>query len=86
MSGRTTPDDDGAPLTDGELREMLARARANDHPQVVRLVTRYVTLRRVTADVIAAIEEREGGAAVAKSPLLLRARELSARVSRSGAT
>lgn len=34
-------------------------------------------LRRVTADVIAAIEAREGGAAVAKSPLLLRARELS---------
>jgi len=29
------------------------------------------------ADVIASIEAREGGAAVARTPLLLRARELS---------
>jgi hypothetical protein len=43
----------------------------------VRLVTSYVTLRRVMADVIASIEAREGGAAVARTPLLLRARELS---------
>ncbi|HEU4720365.1 MAG TPA: hypothetical protein VFS59_03310 [Gemmatimonadaceae bacterium] len=86
MTDRAPLRADDVPLTDRELREMLVLARAQDHPQVVRLVTSYVTLRRVTADVVAAIEEREGGAAVAKSPLLLRARELSARILPSGTT
>jgi len=67
-----------APLTDDELRELLLQARARDDRPVLRLVTSYVTLRRVTADVIAVLEAREGGAAVARSPLLLRARALSA--------
>jgi hypothetical protein len=61
----------------------LAQGREHADRRLVRLVTSYVTLRGVTADVIAAIEAREGGAAVAKSPLLLRARELSG--GRSGA-
>jgi len=43
----------------------------------VRLIVSYITLRRVMADVIASIEARDGAAAVARSPLLLRARELS---------
>jgi hypothetical protein len=66
-----------APLRDTELRELLVRARAQDDHRVAQLITSYVTLRRVMADVIASIEAREGGAAVAKTPLLLRARELS---------
>ena len=66
-----------APLRDAELRELLVRARAQDDHRVAQLITSYVTLRRVMADVIASIEAREGGAAVAKTPLLLRARELS---------
>ena len=68
---------DAEPLRDAELRELLARARERDDPQFVRLITSYVTLRRVMADVIASIEAREGGASVARTPLLLRARELS---------
>jgi hypothetical protein len=64
-------------LTDAELREMSVRARRDGDPQVQRLLTGYLTLRRVTADVIAFIEAREGGAAVAGSPLLLRARQLA---------
>ena len=70
-------DADVASIADGELRDLLAEGREHADGRLVRLVTTYVTLRRVTADVIAAIEAREGGAAVAKSPLLLRARELS---------
>jgi hypothetical protein len=77
---------DDTPLSDGELRALLVRARKLDDPHLVRLVTSYVTLRRVTADVIAGIEARDGGAAVAKSPLLLRARELSTRSTPSRAT
>jgi len=69
--------DDDAPLSDVELRELLTRAREHDDRRLVRLITGYVTLRRVMADVIASIEAREGGAAVARAPLLLRARELS---------
>jgi hypothetical protein len=66
-----------ASVTDVELRALLARARANGDTSLHRLVTSYVTLRRVTADVIASIEARDGGAAVARTPLLLRARDLS---------
>lgn len=70
-------DADVAPITDSELRALLAQGREHADGPLVRLVTSYLTLRRVTADVIAAIEAREGGAAVAKNPLLRRARELS---------
>ena len=66
-----------SPLRDAELRALLARARAQDDQELVRLIVSYITLRRVMADVIASIEARDGGAAVARTPLLLRARELS---------
>ena len=75
----TVSADADTPMSDDELRTLLTRARTLDDPQLARLVTSYVTLRRVTADVIAGIEARDGGAAVAKNPLLLRARELSTR-------
>lgn len=77
MNDDPTVNGDVASITDGELRQLLAQGREHADPRLVRLVTSYVTLRRVTADVIAAIEARDGGAAVAKNPLLLRARELS---------
>jgi hypothetical protein len=67
-----------APLTDAELRALGLRARASDDPLLRRLLTGYVTLRRVTADVVAFIEAREGGAAVGGTPLLRRARDLAA--------
>jgi len=76
----TQADSDGvaeAPLTDVELRTLLLRARASDDALLRRLVTGYLTLRRVTSDVIALIEAREGGAAVAGAPLLRRARALA---------
>jgi hypothetical protein len=69
-------------LRDAELRELLTRARAHDDRALMRLITSYVTLRRVMADVIASIEARDGGASVARSPLLLRARELSGKLFR----
>jgi len=80
--GEGASDGDDAPLRDAELRELLGRARAHDDRRVVQLITSYVTLRRVMADVVASIEAREGGAAVARTPLLLRARELSGSLDR----
>jgi hypothetical protein len=66
------------PLTDAELHALAIRARSADDELLRRLLTGYVTLRRVTADVIAFVEAREGGAAVAGTPLLRRARALTA--------
>lgn len=77
MSATPTPEPEPTLLTDAELRALAVRARADDDPQLRRLVTDYLTLRRVTADVIAYIEAREGGAGVAGVPLLLRARQLA---------
>ena len=68
--------------TDAELRTLMARARASDDTALRRVVISYVTLRRVTADVIRFIEAREGGAAVAETPLLRRARRLADRTGR----
>jgi hypothetical protein len=79
MNDEPLQDADGASMDDGELRDLLAQGREHADGRLVRLVKSYVMLRRITADVIAAIEAREGGAAVAKNPLLLRARQLSGR-------
>ena len=82
MSGEDASGTGDAPLRDAELRELLVRARAQDDRPLVQLVTSYVTLRSVMAEVIASIEARDGCATVARSPLLLRARELSGGSSR----
>jgi len=81
-AGVGAPSADDSPLLDAELRALLARARTQDDGEVVRLIVSYVTLRRVMADVIASIEAQDGGAAVARMPLLLRARELSGNLFR----
>ena len=73
---RDDPTTDTTPA-DAELRTLLAPARASDDTLLRRVVLSYVTLRRVTADVIVFIEGREGGAAVAATPLLRRARGLA---------
>lgn len=77
----TDGEDDGgephSPMPDTELKSLLQHARQSGDEPLRRLVTDYITLRRVTADVIAFIESREGGAAVSGTPLLLRARALT---------
>lgn len=78
----TTGGEDGggalrSPIADTELKSLLQDARQRGDEPLRRLVTDYITLRRVTADVIAFIESREGGAAVSGTPLLLRARALT---------
>jgi hypothetical protein len=79
-----TPDGETSttPISDVELRTLVLRARADDDPLLRRLIASYLTLRRVTADVIAFVEAREGGAGVAGVPLLSRARQLAAAAPR----
>ena len=76
----TTPDTaDEAPLGDAELRDLLARAKADDDEPLRRLVSSYVMLRRLSADVIELIETQYGGATVARAPLLARVKRLTRR-------
>ena len=67
------------PLTDDELRALLARAREADDDALRRLVSGYITLRRLSADMLGLIETREGAATVVRTPLFLRLRELTRR-------
>ena len=68
---------DTAPPTDAEMRAIHRRALEQGDEPLRRLVKAYLTLRRITADVVTLVETREGGAAVAGTPLLQRARRLA---------
>jgi hypothetical protein len=71
--------EEGAGLSDADLRRLLAQAHATGDEPLRRLVVSYVTLRRLTADVISFIETRDGGQLVARAPLLSRAKSLATR-------
>ena len=75
----TDAPDDALPLTDADLRELLARAKEGNDEPLHRLVSSYVTLRRLSADVIELIETQFGGATVARAPLLTRVKRLTRR-------
>ena len=64
-------EDFGAPApSDAELAELLAQARATGNVPLRRLIYCYRGLRRVTADVVATLEERDGPAIFRSVPLL----------------
>jgi hypothetical protein len=71
------PDD--TQISDAELRDLLARAKEGNDASLRRLVSSYVTLRRLSADVIELIETQFGGAIVARAPLLTRVKRLTRR-------
>ena len=71
--------DDESPLTDDELRALLARARDAGDDELRHLVSSYITLRRLAAEMLGLIETREGAATVVRTPLFLRLRELTRR-------
>jgi hypothetical protein len=66
-------------IGDAELRALLARAKADGDEPLRRLVSSYVTLRRLSADVIELIETQFGGATVARAPLLTHVKRLTRR-------
>jgi hypothetical protein len=71
------PDEPG--LSDAELRELLARAKASNDEPLRRLLASYVTLRRLSADVIDLIETQFGGQTVARAPLFTHVKRLTRR-------
>ena len=70
-------DGDAGPVADADLHALLLQARRNGDVPLHRLVIAYMTLRRVTADVVGLVAAREGGASIAGTPLLKRARKLT---------
>ena len=72
-------DEPAESIGDAELRALLARAKAEGDEPLRRLVSSYVTLRRLSADVIELIETQFGGATVARAPLLTHVKRLTRR-------
>jgi len=70
---------DATGMSDAELRVILAQARAADDAAVHRLVTSYISLRRLAAELVGVIETREGGKTIEQTPLFRRVRELTRR-------
>lgn len=70
---------DATGLSDAELKTLIDRARATGDAELRRLITSYLTLRRVTADVVEFLITREGGVLVERTPLIALARRLARR-------
>jgi hypothetical protein len=73
------PSDDEPPLTDDELRALLACARETGDEPLRRLLASHLAIRRLAAEMLTLIEAREGAATVVRTPLFLRLRELTQR-------
>jgi len=76
MTDPTNLDEDYVP-SDVELRRLHAQAKAAGDEPLRRMLGGYLALRRVTADVVAYLETRDGVAQVARIPLLARAKRLA---------
>ena len=79
LSAEDFAPDDASGVSDAELRALLADARASDNEPLRRLLASYITLRRLSAEVITLIEAREGGAIVVRNPLFSRLKHLTRR-------
>ena len=73
------PPDDAAGMTDEELRALLAKARAAGDETLRRLLASYITLRRLSSEMLTLIEAREGAIVVVRTPLFQRIRHLTRR-------
>ena len=74
--------DDAAGLSDAELRALLAQARASGDDPLRRLLASYITLRRMSAEMLTLIEAREGAVTVVRTPLFMRLRHLTRRTAK----
>lgn len=65
------------PIPYADLHALMRQSRRTHDASLRRLVVGYLTLRRVTADLVALVGAREGGATIASTPLYRRARDLA---------
>lgn len=79
LTAEPFPADDAAGLSDDELRRLLADAKARDDEPLRRLLASYITLRRLSAEMLTLIEAREGAVTVLRTPLFARLRHLTRR-------
>ena len=73
------PPDDAAGLSDAELRQLLERARASNDEPLRRLLASYITLRRLSAEMLTVIAAREGAMTITRTPIFQRLRDLTQR-------
>ena len=71
--------DDASGMSDDELRALLVQARAAGDEPLRRLLASYITLRRLSAEMLTLIEAREGAIVVVRTPLFQRIRHLTRR-------
>jgi hypothetical protein len=79
LSAEDFAPDDASGVSDAELRALLAEARASGNEPLRRLLASHITLRRLSAEMIALIEAREGAATVVRTPLFSRLKRLTRR-------
>jgi hypothetical protein len=77
MTDRERTDEAEYVPSDAELRRLLAQAKAAGDEPLRRMIVSYLSLRRVTADVVAYLETRDGAGQVARIPLLAQAKRLA---------
>lgn len=73
------PPDDASGLSDAELRRLLEQAKGSNDEALRRLLASYITLRRLSAEMLTLIESREGGVTIKRTPLFQRLRHLTQR-------
>lgn len=79
MESETFPPDDTTGVSDAELRRLLEQARASSDEPLRRLIASYITLRRISAEMLTLIEAREGAITIKRTPVFQRLRELTRR-------
>lgn len=79
MDDESFAPDDSTGVSDAELRQLLEHARSSANEPLRRLLASYITLRRLSAEMLTLIEVREGGVAIARTPLFQRLRHLTRR-------
>lgn len=79
MDDETFPPDDTTGVSDAELRRLLEQARTSGDDALRRLLASYITLRRMSAEMLTLIESREGGITIKRTPIFQRLRHLTRR-------
>ncbi len=79
MDDETFPSDDTTGVSDADLRRLLQQARASDDEPLRRLIASYITLRRLSAEMLTLVAAREGAITIKRTPLFQRLRHLTER-------